>query len=152
MFDVWTVEDRKCCHSPETLNSKDHVSLKLLVTTFPFTARAPAWVWEEQRGRWSCERVRYHIIRVWASQCPWTFQLHKPNVNYKNGGREGKCKSFQPMVLIIVCLCFILPYPVFAFVVLLFRCFSPRPCASTQARRGLCFPYTSDPARGHLCG
>ena len=96
-------------------------------------------------------RVRNHIVRVWARQCPWTFQLHKPNGNYKNGDREGKCKSFQSTVLIIVHQCFILPYPVFAFVVFLLQSHSPQPCASPQARRGLCFPYTSEPAKGDLC-
>ena len=82
----------------------------------------------------------------------WTSLLHKPHRCYKNGGRRGECKTFQPTVLIIVSQGFISLKPV------LCPWDAPCPMPSISA---LCL-YSSQggpavvsfhlpPCGGHLC-
>lgn len=130
------------------LNSKDRVSPKPLMTTFPFIEHLLEY--ENNREKNGAVRESETISSESRPSRALSSNTSQTDIN-KNGGQEGKCKSFQPTFLITVSQCFILPNPVLCLCVLRFQCHPSQLCTSIWAKRGLCFSYTSQPTGGHLC-
>lgn len=129
------------------LNSKDRVSPKPLVTTFPFIEHLLEY--ENNREKNGAVRESETISSESRPSRALSSNTSQTDIN-KNGGQEGKCKSFQPTFLITVSQCFILPNPVLCLCVLHFQCHPPQLCTSIWAKRGLCFSLPPSP-QGGIC-
>lgn len=120
-------ERKCCCPSPELWSIRtyskepgaagDHLSLHMASTSLSM-------------------RPAKRKMKLRECQGPWTWQSHKTNGDYKDGGSEGKVKHSSPLsssqgVNVSFPLNLLL-----ALVVFLVHCYPPQPWASTQARGG----------------